>query len=58
MATVTKNISLPPDVVERLQHLTREEMPSLSALVTKLLTRELDEIDAARARRQKKGRQA
>jgi len=49
----TRNISIPAEVDARLRTLTREEMPSFSKLVTRLLTRELDRIDAARERRAK-----
>ena len=54
MAVVTRNVSIPEEVAERLRKLTREEMPSLSRMVTRLLERELDRLDAARARKQEK----
>jgi predicted CopG family antitoxin len=47
----TKNVNLRDETIARLKGLTREEMPSLSALVDRLLTRELDRLDAARERK-------
>lgn len=47
---VTKNISLQPETLARLKKLTREEMPTLSGLVQRLLDRELDRIEKARER--------
>jgi predicted CopG family antitoxin len=50
----TRNISIPDEVDARLRALSREEMPSFSGLITRLLVRELDRLDAARARRAQK----
>lgn len=47
----TRNISIPDDVDARVRALSREEMPSFSGLVTRLLVRELDRVDAVRARK-------
>jgi len=44
----TRNISIPDDVDARLRRLTREEMPTLSQLVTRLLVKELDRLDKTR----------
>jgi hypothetical protein len=52
--TVTRNVSLPEEVDARLKTLTREEMPNFSKLVSRLLTRELDRLDTARARKAEK----
>lgn len=51
MATRSKTISLPVELADRIDAYSRTELPSLSALVAKLLTRELDRLDAARARK-------
>lgn len=51
MATRSRTISLPEELADRIDAYPRSALPNLSALVTKLLTRELDRMDAARARR-------
>ena len=51
-----KNISLTDETIARVKRLDREQMPSLSALVERLLVAELDRIEAAarRPRRREK----
>ena len=51
MTTRSKTVSLPKELADRLDAYPRNELPNLSALVTRLLTRELDRMDAARARK-------
>lgn len=46
----TKNVSLSDQTLARVKKLDREQMPSFSALVERLLVRELDRLDAASAR--------
>lgn len=55
MATKSKTISMPPELIDRLDSMPRAELPNLSALVAKLLIRELDRRDAARARKEANG---
>jgi hypothetical protein len=50
-ARKTKSFSLPAELVERMSTYSRLEVPNWSGLVTRLLTRELDRLDAARARK-------
>lgn len=54
MATVNRTISIPTELAERLNATPRSELPNVSKLVTRLLNRELDRLDAARARRNQK----
>lgn len=51
MATRSKTISLPQELADRVDAYPRAELPNLSKLITKLLAKELDRMDAARARR-------
>lgn len=52
MATTTrsKTISLPAELADRVDSYPRSELPNLSKLVARLLTRELDRLDKVRAR--------
>ena len=54
MATVTRNISIPPELDARVRKLSHEEMPTFSKLVTDALTRELDRLDRVRTRPRRK----
>jgi metal-responsive CopG/Arc/MetJ family transcriptional regulator len=55
MATRSRTISLPEELADRIDAMPRAELPNLSQLVAKLLTRELDRRDAVRARKAGKG---
>lgn len=56
MTTRSKTFSLPSELADRLDSYPRSELPNLSKLIVRLLTRELDRLDAARARQAEKSK--